>query len=54
MGPDGVTVDEARDVVGMLAELPDLWDVNIAPWSRDSQTSRFSREGYQRRAHQLG
>jgi dimethylamine/trimethylamine dehydrogenase len=31
----------------MLAELPDLWDVNIAAWSNDSQTSRFAREGYQ-------
>ncbi len=47
MGPDGVTVEEAKDVVGMLAELPDIWDVNIAPWSRDSSTSRFSREGSQ-------
>lgn len=47
MGPDGVTVEEAKDVVAMIAELPDLWDVNVAPWSRDSSTSRFSREGSQ-------
>ncbi|MDP7516391.1 MAG: FAD-dependent oxidoreductase [Arenicellales bacterium] len=38
---------EAREVVEMLAELPDLWDVNIAGWPADSQTSRFSEEGYQ-------
>jgi len=31
----------------MLAELPDLWDVNISDWSRDSATSRFESEGYQ-------
>ncbi len=47
MGADGVNVEEAKDVVAMLAELPDLWDVNIAPWSRDSSTSRFAREGSQ-------
>jgi dimethylamine/trimethylamine dehydrogenase len=31
----------------MLAELPDLWDVNISSWTNDSQTSRFAKEGYQ-------
>ena len=44
----GLTHDgEGRDVVEALAELPDLWDVNIAGWSHDSATSRFSEEGYQ-------
>jgi dimethylamine/trimethylamine dehydrogenase len=48
MGPAGLTHDgEARDVIGMLAELPDLWDVNVSTWSNDSQTSRFAKEGYQ-------
>jgi dimethylamine/trimethylamine dehydrogenase len=48
MGPDGVTSDgEGRDVVAMLAELPDLWDVNISDWKYDSYTSRFAEEGYQ-------
>src|ERR1700733_7383846 len=48
MGPAGLTHDgEARDVIGMLAELPDLWDVNISGWTNDSQTSRFAQEGYQ-------
>jgi dimethylamine/trimethylamine dehydrogenase len=48
MGPAGITHDaEARDVIGMLAELPDLWDVNISAWNNDSQTSRFAKEGYQ-------
>ena len=48
MGPAGITHDgEGRDIVAMLAELPDLWDVNLSTWSNDSQTSRFSREGFQ-------
>src|SRR6202012_1967504 len=47
-GADGLTHDgEARDAIGMLAELPDLWDVNVSTWSNDSQTSRFAKEGYQ-------
>lgn len=39
--------DEGREAVEMLAELPDLWDVNISDWSYDSSTSRFSEEGFQ-------
>jgi dimethylamine/trimethylamine dehydrogenase len=48
IGEAGLTHDgEARDVVEMLAELPDLWDVNISTWPNDSQTSRFAKEGFQ-------
>ncbi|HEX8842420.1 MAG TPA: FAD-dependent oxidoreductase [Sphingomicrobium sp.] len=48
IGDAGLTHDgEARDVVEMLAELPDLWDVNISNWPNDSQTSRFAKEGFQ-------
>ena len=48
MGEAGITKEsEGREVIEMLAELPDLWDVNIADWSNDSQSSRFSEEGYQ-------
>lgn len=48
LGENGLTHDgEARDVVAMLAELPDLWDVNISNWPNDSQTSRFAKEGFQ-------
>jgi dimethylamine/trimethylamine dehydrogenase len=48
MGDAGLTCDgEARDVIAMLAELPDLWDVNISNWPNDSQTSRFAKEGFQ-------
>jgi dimethylamine/trimethylamine dehydrogenase len=47
-GSEGLEADkEGREIVEMLAELPDLWDVNIAEWHNDSMTSRFSEEGYQ-------
>lgn len=39
--------NEARAVIESLAELPDLWDVNVAGWPRDSGTSRFDDEGHQ-------
>ena len=48
LGEDGLTFQgEGHDVVAMLAELPDLWDVNVSGWSNDSATSRFEKEGYQ-------
>src|SRR6185312_8219835 len=48
MGPQGVTAAaEGREVVAMLAELPDLWDVNISDVDNDSMSARFSEEGYQ-------
>ncbi|MGB1257964.1 MAG: FAD-dependent oxidoreductase, partial [Thiolinea sp.] len=48
-GNDGMQAqEEGRAVVEMLAELPDLWDVNVSDWSNDSQTTRFAQEeGYQ-------
>ena len=49
MGPSGMQASaEGRDVVEMLAEIPDLWDVNVSDWSNDSATTRFQPEdGYQ-------
>lgn len=47
LGPGGIERAEAQDIVGMLAELPDLWDVNVAAWYNDSVPSRFAREGAQ-------
>jgi dimethylamine/trimethylamine dehydrogenase len=42
MGADGMQAhEEGRAVVEMLADLPDLWDVNVSDWSNDSQTTRF-------------
>ncbi|GAB4452647.1 MAG: NAD(P)-binding protein [Anaerolineales bacterium] len=48
LGEDGITHQgEGHDVIAMLAELPDLWDVNVSGWSHDSATSRFEKEGHQ-------
>ena len=50
IGPAGITHDgEGREIIAMLAELPDLWDVNLADWGNDSATSRFTDEGFQER-----
>ena len=38
---------EGREVVEMLADLPDLWDVNISDYRNDSGSSRFFAEGSQ-------
>ena len=47
-GEDGISSKaEGREVVEMLAELPDLWDVNVSDWANDSRTSRFAPEGFQ-------
>ena len=48
MGEDGMRHDhEAPQIVEALADLPDVWDVNISDWTNDSQTSRFAEEGFQ-------
>lgn len=47
MGEAGMHVGEAEEVVGLLAEIPDLWDVNVADWANDSLPSRFGQEGSQ-------
>ena len=47
-GDDGIGAGaEGREIVEMLAELPDLWDVNVSDWANDSKTSRFAAEGFQ-------
>ena len=51
LGPEGLTSDgEGREVVALLAELPDLWDVNLSNWANDSLPSRFGAEGYEERS----
>ncbi|MDH3763089.1 MAG: FAD-dependent oxidoreductase [Gammaproteobacteria bacterium] len=49
MGAHGLQAEsEGRDIVAMLAEIPDLWDVNVSDWGNDSSTARFEpNEGYQ-------
>ena len=48
LGDDGITHQgEGYDIVALLAELPDLWDVNISDWNHDSAPARSDQEGYQ-------
>ena len=48
IGEDGVSAGgEGREVVELLADLPDLWDVNLSDWANDSLSSRFGAEGGQ-------
>jgi dimethylamine/trimethylamine dehydrogenase len=49
-GSEGISCDgEGREIVELLAELPDLWDVNLSDWENDSVSSRFGEEGWQER-----
>lgn len=45
-GEDGLEQAEVEDMIGLMAELPDLWDVCLAAWDNDSVTSRFGEEGH--------
>ena len=48
MGPSGVqAAEEGEAVIRLLAELPDLWDVNISYVENDSMSSRFGAEAHQ-------
>ena len=48
LGDMGFTsAGEGRDLIEMLAEEPDLWDVNLSTWENDSATSRFKQSGFQ-------
>jgi dimethylamine/trimethylamine dehydrogenase len=50
LGADGLSSEnEGHEIMALLAELPDLWDVNLSAWSNDSGTSRFDKEGFQER-----
>ncbi len=44
---DGITRSETEDLIGMLGELPDLWDFVLGSWEDDSITSRFGPEASQ-------
>ena len=45
-GEDGVPlIGERRDMLELLAELPDLWDINISDYSHEMGVSRFFKEG---------
>ena len=44
-GGDGnLVVGEQREMIEMLAELPDLWDINVSDYSLEMGVSRFVKE----------
>jgi len=47
LGKAGLHKEEAHEMIGLMAELPDLWDLVLAGWDKDSQTSRFGEQGLQ-------
>ncbi|HVR67459.1 MAG TPA: FAD-dependent oxidoreductase, partial [Verrucomicrobiae bacterium] len=47
IGPAGLHKEEMHDAIGLMAELPDLWDLTLSGWDNDSGTSRFAEEGFQ-------
>ncbi len=46
-GEAGLNRAEVEDMIGCMADLPDLWDVTLAGWENDSRTSRFADEGHE-------
>lgn len=44
-GDAHLSATEAHDMVGMLGQIPDLWDVVVAGYEEEMGSSRFTREG---------
>jgi dimethylamine/trimethylamine dehydrogenase len=47
IGERGLERGEIEEVLGLVGELPDLWDFMVGEWDFDSITSRFADEGAQ-------
>ncbi|MDH4346999.1 MAG: NADH:flavin oxidoreductase, partial [Thermoleophilia bacterium] len=47
VGDAGLERGEIEEVLGLIGELPDLWDFMVGDWDFDSLTSRFGDEGAQ-------
>ena len=46
IGDDGQPIQgERHEMLSLLAEMPDLWDINVADYSLEMGTSRFVKEG---------
>lgn len=44
-GPQGLRAhEEGIEAIGLLAEMPDLWDLVVGTWADDSPSSRFASE----------
>jgi dimethylamine/trimethylamine dehydrogenase len=47
LGDRGIDRGEIEAVLGLVGELPDVWDFMVGEWEFDSVTSRFAEEGAQ-------
>jgi dimethylamine/trimethylamine dehydrogenase len=47
LGDDGLTRAEFDELMGIIGEHPDVWDLVLGSWEDDSVTSRFGGEGEQ-------
>lgn len=47
VGSKGLERAEIEELLGMLGEMPDVWDFMVGDWDFDSLTSRFGEEGWQ-------
>ncbi len=47
IGPAGLHKEEVEDIISLLDEYPDMWDLTLSGWENDSQTSRFTDEAFQ-------
>ena len=44
VGADGIDRPDIEGVLGLVGELPDVWDFVVGEWENDSSTSRFAPE----------
>ena len=51
--PEQPVSEERREMFSILAELPDLWDVNIHNYEHEMGVSRFVKEGIPRKGDAL-
>jgi dimethylamine/trimethylamine dehydrogenase len=47
IGTGGLERGEIEELLGMMGELPDIWDFMVGDWDFDSLSSRFGEEGWQ-------
>jgi len=45
--PGDTRESEAHEIISMLSDVPDLWDVKSSSWARETASARFSEEGAQ-------
>ena len=47
LGDAGIDRGDIEEILGLVGELPDVWDFMVGDWDFDSVTSRFADEGTQ-------